>query len=299
MRRKKKELITDILGYLFFFVVFNFIRILPCVLYGRIGSIAGRFFYIISPSLKRKIRKNIIAAYGNSFSPEEKTLMIKKIIEKNTFFFIEWVLWVKIAPERALKLIEFKNLEALKNVCKSKKPVVLVSAHLGNFSLMIASLIYSGLPVTWIARDANNMYLARYVDRIRRQKGIFAINKENLNQAIAKSLEWLKNGNALCLLIDQHSGKGSQVEFFGNIVQAPTGAAVFSRKYNADVFGVFIRHKHGFRHTIFIEGPYKVLKTNNQDDDFQKNTQFFYQRIEYYVRQSPDEWFTWLHRRFR
>ncbi len=68
-----------------------------------------------------------------------------------------------------------------------KNLLLLYSAHLGDFAIMIAALIYAGLPVTWIARDANNQYLARFMDRTRRKKGIYGINKENLNQAIAIS----------------------------------------------------------------------------------------------------------------
>ncbi|MGB9642816.1 MAG: lysophospholipid acyltransferase family protein, partial [Candidatus Ratteibacteria bacterium] len=109
----------------------------------------------------------------------------------------------------------------------------------------------------------------------------------------------LKQKNALCLLIDQHSGKGTEVCFFGKIVHAPTGAAVFARKFDANVFGVFIRRRKKFKHTIFIEGPYPLAKTENSEKDYKDNTQFFYSRIEYFVRQSPEEWFTWLHRRFR
>jgi len=208
-------------------------------------------------------------------------------------------LWTKISPEKALNFIEFRNLDVLKKFSLSKKPIIAVSAHTGNFALMLASLIYAGLPLTWIARDANNQYLARFMNRTRRKKGIYCINKENLTQAIAASSNWLKEGNTLCLLIDQHSGKGTEVKFFGKNVQAPTGPAVFARKFDAPVFGVFIRHKKRFRHVIFVEGPYDLRKTEKPEDDYQKNIQFFYNRIEHYVRENPEEWFTWLHRRFR
>lgn len=298
MRRKTSQKITDLVSYVFFYGFFNILKMMPAVVYPQVSCIIS-FILSINASLKKKIRKNLIIAYGNSLSPKQRTLLIKKILKKNTFFFTEFVLWTKLKPEDALKLIEFKNLKGLKKICEMKKPVVLVSGHIGNFSLMIASLIYSKVPLTWIARDANNQYLARFMDRTRRKKGIFAIKKENLKEAIHLSSEWLRNGNTLCLLIDQHSGKGTEVNFFGNKVQAPTGATVFARKYNAIVFGAFISHKKKFRHTISIEGPYNIIRTDNPESDFQINTQFFYNRIEYYVKKNPEEWFTWLHRRFR
>ncbi len=298
MRKKTSQKITDLAGYVFFYGIFNVLKMLPRAIYPPAANMIG-FLSYVNVSLKKKIRKNIIAAYGNTLSPEQKTLLIKKILRMNAFFFAELVLWAKLKPEHALKLIEFKNLESLKRFCEMKKPVVLISGHIGNFSLMIASLIYSKIPLTWIARDANNQYLARFMDRTRRKKGIFGIKKENLKEAIHLSSEWLRNGNTLCLLIDQHSGKGTEVNFFGKRVQAPAGAAVFARKYNAFVFGAFIKHKKGFRHSLIIEGPYNIIKTDNPESDFQKNTQFFYNRIEYYVKEKPEEWFTWLHRRFR
>ncbi|MCM8814946.1 MAG: lysophospholipid acyltransferase family protein [Candidatus Omnitrophica bacterium] len=299
MRRKKAEYIADIFGYLAFFAVFNIVKILPCASYSLMAKITGRLFYYFSPSLKKKAKKNLDAAYENRINPNQKKALIKKVFEKQVFFFFEWALWTKITPERALGLIKFNNIEHLKKISLSKKPVVLVSAHLGNFALMIAALTYKKLPFTWIARDANNQYLARYMNRIRRKKGVYGINKQHLSQAISSASDWLRKGNTLCLLIDQHSGKGTTVDFFGKKVQAPTGPAVFARKYNAQVFGVFIRHKKGFRHTIFVEGPYKLVKTDNTESDYQKNIQLFYERIEHHVKESPEEWFTWLHRRFR
>lgn len=299
MRRKKTEKIADVFSYIVFYGIFNALKILPCVLYPIIAKIMGKFFYLAIPSLKKKIKKNMDAAYGNQLTNKQKNLLIKKVIEKQTFFFIEWTLWTKIDREKALDLIEFQNIDYLKKISLSKKPVIIVSAHTGNFAIMIASLTYAGIPFTWIARDANNQYLARFMDRTRRRKGVYGTTKTNLNQAVAVSSQWLRQGNTLCLLIDQHSGKGTEVEFFGRKVQAPTGATVFARKYNAQVFGAFIQHKKGFRHRVFIEGPYEIARTNNQEQDFQNNTQFFYNRIEYYVRQKPEEWFTWLHRRFR
>lgn len=299
MRRKKTEAIADIIGYVAFYGMFNILKCLPCIFYPVISKIAGNFFFFLIPSLKKKIRKNLDAAYGNQLSYKQKTFLIKKILEKQMFFVCEWALWSRIEPGKALGLIEFKNFELLKKISISRKPVVVVSAHTGNFAVMLAALTYAGLPLTWMARDANNQYLARFMDRTRRSKGIYGINKVNLTQAIAVSSQWLRKGNTLCLLIDQHSGKGVDVLFFGKKVQAPTGPVVFARKYDASVFSAFIQHKHGFRHKIIIEGPYEIVKTSNPEDDFQKNTQFFYNKIEYYVKQKPEEWFTWLHRRFR
>lgn len=299
MRRKKSEEITDIIGYVVFYGLFNFLKILPCAFYPASAKVMGNLFYVLTPSLKKKIKKNLDAAFENSISISQKVSLIKKILEKQAFFFTEWVLWAKLSKEKALKLIEFENFKIIENLSKSKKPVVLVSAHTGNFAVMLAALIYKGLPLKWIARDANNQYLARFMDRTRRKKGIFAISKENLSQAIGIATKWLRDGNILCLLIDQHSGKGTDVEFFGKNVGAPIGVAVFARKYNAAVCGVFISHKRRFRHKIIIEGPYEIIKTHDSEYDFQVNTQFFYRRIEHHVRQKPEDWFTWLHRRFR
>ena len=298
MRRKKSQRILDSVEYIFCYGLFIILSMLPRDAYPRVADVIC-YLSCLSMSLKKKIRKNIIAAYGNSLSPRERTLLIKRILKKNIFFITEFVLWAKLKPEDSLKLIEFRNLESLKKVCDAKKPVVLITGHIGNFSIMIASLVYSGIPLTILIRGTNNQYLERFIDRKLRKKGIPEIKKTNTRDIIHQSSEWLRKGNALCILIDQHSGKGTKVEFFKKTVQAPTGAAVFARKYDACVFGAFISHKQGFRHRISIEGPYNTIKTNNAEYDFQVNTQLFYDRIEHYIRESPEEWFTWLHKRFR
>ena len=53
------------------------------------------------------------------------------------------------------------------------------------------------------------------------------------------------------------------------------------------------------KHKIIIEGPYNLARTGNLKEDMTRNTQLFYNRIEEHVRKNPEQWFTWMHRRFR
>jgi KDO2-lipid IV(A) lauroyltransferase len=298
MRRTKKEKISDILFYIAAYGIHKVLLALPCVLYPAAARFCARCIFYAVPGARRKILQNIDAVYRSSLSFNEKKSLVRKILEENFSYFFELVLWCKLRPEKARRYVVIENSHILENLMAQKKPVVAISAHFGNFTVMLASLIYKGLPLTWIARDANNPYLVRFMDRLRREKGIHSFNKFNFKETMKRINQWLMEGKILCLLIDQHS-RGVEVAFLGNRVQAATGASALARKYGAEVVGIFIYREKNYRHRILVEGPYPFARTGNDAADDAANIQFYYKRIEKHIQSKPEAWFTWFHRRFR
>jgi len=248
---------------------------------------------------KKRVINNLKIAFGNRFNEKEREKICRGLLCEIILNFFELLMMTKISEKEFEKLFICEGEEKIKESLKKKKGIVGVCSHLGNFPLMQVYLWRKGYPVNMIVRDSNNIYLARYGRKLREKIGIPSISKWNLKKAIEESRKWLREGGILCFYLDQHAGNGVKAEFFGRKVFVPVGAAVFARKFQSEILGFFSYRLPSGKHKIVIEGPYPLIKTSNLSEDIKKMTSYFIKRVENYVEKYPEQWFSWLHRRFR
>ncbi|MCL5674552.1 MAG: lysophospholipid acyltransferase family protein [Candidatus Omnitrophica bacterium] len=298
MQRTKKEKIVDIIIYIIIFGIYEIIKIIPLEIDIVLSKILGNILYYGSPSLRKKIINNLNAVF-EKIGIKERTTLAKKIISETLLNVFEVAYWTTKTIEELANFIKIEGLEVLENLKKEGKPAIAISGHNGNFIIMLAYLAIRNKKFSWIERTANNIYVAGFMRRMQKNRGIYSITKQNMKEAIILAQKWLRGNNILALLIDQHSGEGVEVELLGKKVLAPTGADTLSKRFDCPVLGIFIYRTSKLTHKIVIEGPYPVQRTENPGKDVLVNTQLFYNRIEKYVLLHPEQWFTWLHKRFR
>jgi len=170
---------------------------------------------------------------------------------------------------------------------------------MGNFPRLQTILAKKGFPINVFIRPPSGEHLARFFKKIICSANVPFIYIMDMQDAIKESIRWLNRKGILSFYVDQHFGNGVEVEFFNKKVLSPVGAATLARKYRCPVVGLFTYRMPDGKQKIIIEGPYLMQRTDNFTEDIKANTSFFMARVEHYVREHPEQWFTWLHRRFR
>ncbi|HNS48700.1 MAG TPA: lysophospholipid acyltransferase family protein, partial [bacterium] len=178
------------------------------------------------------------------------------------------------------------------------KGVVGLSAHQGNFPLLLAYLSRQGFPVATISREVSNHRLENYIQASKRLSGIRWMPKDPKATAARQMIAWIKRNRVLVILADQHSGQGVRVPFFGLQVGTPSGPAVFARRLGCPILPMTVVRKEG-HHLVRIFPPLELRKTDNPQADIEENTALCNRVIEAWVRENPGQWFTLLSRRFR
>lgn len=301
MRKKqiKKELLhMSIFIHVVFF--FYFIKVMPVFTYPSISKLLGFISFSLMSSSRERIKKNLKIAYGNTFNYLERRRINIDIFSNVIMSFCELIRVTKIEDDKILAMASIEGEEKLQSALKEGNGVIGVCSHMGNFPLLETILVKKGYPANVIVKDPTAEYLAKFCRNLSKKNKIPYISKKDIKATITEAQKWLSsNKGLLSFYIDQHAGNGLSVMFFDRKVFTPTGAAVFARKYNCPAIGIFsYRIKNG-SHKIIIEGPYPLKKTNNVAEDIKDNTIQFMQRVEHYVKLYPDQWFSWLHRRFR
>lgn len=182
------------------------------------------------------------------------------------------------------------GLPALMEAKASKRPVVFVTAHLGNYDVIRSKLSRDGFPMAALYRPMKNpLFHAHYLKAISTiAKPVFPTD----GKGIAGLVKHLKDGGCLGIVADVGSRKAPVLEFFDKPAHTPLSSAEWALKYNALLIPIFgIRNADGFSFTVHVDAPIP-------EGEPAEMMQTYNDAVEAIVMKHPDQWF-WVHRRWK
>lgn len=182
------------------------------------------------------------------------------------------------------------GLEALRQAKANNKPVILVTAHFGNYDAARAKLISLGFEMGALYRRMANPYFnEHYVAAIQATgKPMFEQGKRGMVEMV----RYLKQGGTLAVVADLHTYGGSSIEFFGKPAKTSLVLAELALKYNAVMIPVYaVRQDNGLDFEVIVNAPIA------HSDALTMTTEVT-QDLEKVVRKHMGQWF-WIHRRWK
>ena len=297
--RKNKALRNFVDNIIYLSVLFTtfLTRITPPFLYPILSRTMVFFILPFLKGSRKKVLVNLEIVFGRRKSRKEKKSILFALFYNSCLDFLNTVYFAH-RPQRLLKNVEIYGEENLKEALRMEKGVIGVCGHFANFPLMLASLSFSGYPVNTIIREARNRNLEKSYQDLRRRFKVRSISKNPTHQSVRESIIWLRKGGILCFLMDQHIKTGLRINFFNQKVYVPAGPATLARRLGCPVLPIIALRKGGI-HKVIIGKRLELSFTGNSKEDIYRNTVLFSNIIEDWVRKYPEEWFTWLHKRFR
>ena len=189
------------------------------------------------------------------------------------------------------------NLESFVRTLLSGRPLVLISAHYGNFELGGYLMGLFGFPTYTVARKLDNPYLDRFINEFRGRTGQYILPKQGSSQQIQ---ELVSNGGILTLLGDQSAGKkGCWVKFFDRPASTHKAVALFSLGNEATTMVSYARRIG--RPLEYEVGPAAIVDPRTADFELRSVpllAQWYTHQLEQLIRQVPDQYW-WLHKRWK
>ena len=286
----ERPTLTDRLSNALFLGLMGLARLLP---YDRRIPLMGWFFaQVIAPlaGWRRRIRDNLALARPDLTRSEVEALV--RAVPRNAGRAMAETYSGEEFSERMRRtgVIEGPGLEALQDAFEAGRPVVLASAHLGNYDATRAIMVAQGWPVGGLYRAMNNPFFNRhYVSAITTiSEPLFSKDRAGL----AAMIRFLRGGGWLALGFDQYDRNGTELHFFGlptNTVLTPAELAI---RYDALLLPIHaIRQSDGLSFRIHAGAPVqhgqpRVMMQALNDD------------LEAVIRRHMDQWF-WIHRRWK
>jgi len=191
--------------------------------------------------------------------------------------------------------IEVVGGERLRAIAATGKPAIFFSGHFGNWEMASLALTQAGLPVTAIYRAANNPFVDRLINRIRRPLGTSLVPKgaAGARDVVAA----LRQGCHLATLVDQKANDGIAVPFFGRDAMTPAAPARLALRFDCVLVPVRVERLPHARFRITIETPFPPERSGDRVRDTLATMCRINAILERWIRAQPDHWF-WLHNRW-
>ena len=191
-----------------------------------------------------------------------------------------------------------ENGAPLFKALQEDRPIILVTAHFGNFEIGGFLLGLLGYPTYSVARKLDNPYLDKFIGDFRGRTGQTLIDK---NTGYEEILEVLRHNGVMAFLSDQAAGrKGSWVKFFNRPASAHKAMALLSVEYDAPIF-VCYATRCDSQPLQFHMRVVDCLDPRRLPEDLcsvQQITQWHATKLEEQVKLAPDQYW-WLHNRWK
>ena len=190
------------------------------------------------------------------------------------------------------------NLDA---ALKEGKGVIGISAHFGNFPMMLLYLAQMGYPANAIIRPSRDEIIEKDFQASRSRLGLKTVHSYPRETCVSQSLKALRDKELLVILLDQNTGSksGVYVDFFGQKAGTATGPMIFAMRTGAPFLPIFtLRCADSNKHTLVIEKHFYLEQKATDEETLQYNVQKLTNIIEGYIRKYPHEW-GWMHRRWK
>nr|WP_321310609.1 lipid A biosynthesis lauroyl acyltransferase [uncultured Campylobacter sp.] len=277
------------------------VKISPkCVLKGFLKSLASAFYHL-DKKHTNIMRVNLKMCFATLKDDE-----IEKLIKKNYYNFAlfgaEFLLNQNTTKEQILSKISFENEELFNSVLSQNRPIIVQTAHYGNWELFSLAMAARYGAVSIIGRALDSAKMNEILSANRTRFDIELIEKKS---AVKQALKALNNRRLLGILVDQNTAKneGLECEFFSHKIMHTHAASVFASKSGAIIIPAFIERDESkddsFKIVFYEPIDMQVLSQNrSKEEALRLATQAQSDATAAQISKKPDEYF-WMHKKFK
>ena len=299
IHKKMLDTLKDWLGAFSIWLSYFLIPLLPL----KGSYIIARMLSHASLRFLKKQRNTILGnmdvAFGNQKSEEEKMETAREMVTNVFKGFFEGFYIASRFRKKVYNIVTIEGREHLDQALSHGKGVIALSAHFGNFTMLGAVMVKEHYPFYMVIRDPKSKPVAKLFKKFRDASGQKTIITQPWRECLKKMLNCLRNNQIVCLITDENKRRGGvNVDFFGHNSPTAVGPSVLSLRTGAAIVPMFIIRQKDDTHKIIIEPALKFDLTGDQAEDIRRITSTFTERIEFYIKAYPTQWF-WLNRRWK
>jgi KDO2-lipid IV(A) lauroyltransferase len=270
-------------------------RPLPLRWCQAIGNLGGLIIYAISPRRQRLADANLVAAFGERFTPAERRAIRLAVARNVSKLFLELFKLPSLSPEQRSRLLEMQGQEHLEAALARGKGALVFSAHFGNWELGGAELAVMGYETAVVARDASDAETASIINASRGGVGLQVYGRDQPKAMVSH----LRRNGMLMLLPDQHSNESPvQVMFLGRPAWCARGPAMLALRTGCAVVPGFCLRKPDDTFLGYVLPEVPLPETPDREAATAELMQRIYDVIGEQITAHPEQWL-WFHNRWK
>jgi Kdo2-lipid IVA lauroyltransferase/acyltransferase len=278
-----------LLEYILLRILEVLVQLLPRRVALAVGGMLGALMYR-ARFLRRTVDRNMdhVALWHGA----EREAVVRRLYRTMGRYMIDF-LWCR--PGKVPH--DFTNLHIVTRNLKGNG-LLAVLGHFGNWEVLgtvFGSLVPS---LHVVAMPMQNPHVEAWLRRKRAATGAVEIDK---SKAVRKIVTALRGNNPVAVLIDQYAGKqGVMAPFLGRTANTVRTVAGLYHKTRCELLLSYaLLQEDGSYHIHVEEGRNLDVPREDTETFINAYLREHNEVLSSWIRQHPDHWFGWFHRRFR
>ena len=272
---------------LVFYGLAGILMILPVGVASLIGGGLMRLIAPLTPFHRRSL-------FNIGYAMPELSLAERKKIANGMWMHLGRVLGEYLHTKNLVmsNRITYEGLEHLEPL--KEKGGFMITAHLGNWELVVAPALHVDLPVNVVFRRINNPLISKLL--MRRVQVFDAVFQKGIEGARGMA-STVKSGKTFVALVDQKLREGEMLDFFGHKASTAVAHIKLAEKFNTPIVTVQIIRTKACHFHIVIK-PLDLSGLDPKAPDYvQQAGTHINGVLEDWIRENPEQWM-WPHRRW-
>jgi KDO2-lipid IV(A) lauroyltransferase len=253
-----------------------------------ICSIIGGIIF----TLNWRVREAVLDNMGHVLPKASRRLrrvLGRRIVRNVVKNYYDVIRVTTMSPADLERSITVHGIEHLDNALKLGKGVILVSGHIGNFSIVAQLAAARDYNVSVVAEDVEPPKLYDYVNHLR---GHFGLKMLKLGSSEVRTIyRLLRNNEILLFAIDRDvNNDGMLVPFFGRLAGMPHGAVALALRTGATILPGYTVRLPDNTSVVMVDTPLELEHTGDREEDVRVNMRRLAEILERYIIEAPDQW---------
>lgn len=298
-RKKKKPLLKRLKNGLIYRgaqAAYYLVTKLPRRFGIRLFGVLGRFAFHLTGVDKKRTIEHLRFIYGDKWNEEQIQMNARRVYRELGKNLFDMVYLSRLEKDDFNRIVRYNSLEEFDQAYRRGKGVIVITAHLGCFEMLLHFFAIHGYRSFAIGRK---MFEPRLEQLIRKTRSGYNIEYLDRSGNTMKIVRFLKEGKAFGVLIDQDTSvEGVFAPFLGHPAFTPSGPVKLAMKMGIPAFVVTTWRCGDNTHYVNISNELKMLDTGDFEADLVKNVETANDLICEAIKKNPMQW-VWMHRRWK
>jgi KDO2-lipid IV(A) lauroyltransferase len=282
--------VKELFGYLLFRFAAAAFGLLPESWMRRVGECLGRAANARNTKKRPLLEHHMRRVLGASRPEPEIQDAVKAMYESYGRYWAE-TFWVRPRRHDAVTAkVERIGFSHIDDALAEGNGVIFALPHMGNWE--VAGLVADeiGARVLAVAEHLSNDRITDWFVDVRNQLGMDIVLTSDPKRN-SKLIRTLKAGKAIALLADRNvTGRGLEVEFFGETTRMPAGPVGLADMTGASLLPVGVYFKRGAGHRIVVHPPVRLPDVEVREDRVAAGAALMAAELEKIILDSPSQW---------
>jgi KDO2-lipid IV(A) lauroyltransferase len=275
------------------------LSLIPDFILYPLGMLGGYVGYLLDSRHVRIGMKNLEIAFPEKSEDQRRRILRASYLNLGRSG-AEYIRLGGFFYNRLKQRISYEGVRYFARAMRSNpnKGVIVLTAHFGNFELLLAGHALHGHQISLVHHTQRFLAGDALMTFVRERAGVDIIRKHSAARAVLRAL---RDGDFIGIPFDQNAKRGEAVfvPFFGEPAATAGAVSRLVMMSGAPVVPVFLVRRPDHRHhRIVIQEQVPVQRSGDAEADVIENTSRFVKVVEDMVRAHPEQ-FLWTHRRFR